>query len=129
MNLARMRLLDAIATLSGDVFTDIAPSTLTAINGAWRRFQELLVNYGVTWFKPETILTGVPAVTSTDPGSQVYFNWVNYFDGGALQAAPVLPQNFIAPADPLGARDGRGLLLPDGSAGQRSAGGSQNRAQ
>src|ERR1035441_8992607 len=88
INLVRVRLLDAIAGLAGDIFTDTAPSTLTAINGGWRRFQEALVNYGVAWFKPETILPGVPPVGNADPGSQVYLNWANYFHPTTLSPSP-----------------------------------------
>ena len=96
-NMARVRLNDAIQGLGGDIITDSNPFTLVYINAAWRRFQETLVNYGVTWFKPELILSGVPATTNTDPGSQCNFNWVQYFDGTSNQTTPVLPQNFISP--------------------------------
>src|ERR1700674_322019 len=97
VNAARVRLNDAIASIGGDILTDNQPFTLQYINNAWRRFQELLVNFGVTWLKPETIFLAVAAVTSADPGSQVYISWVNYFDGTNSDAAPVLPQNLIAP--------------------------------
>ena len=97
LNAARVRLLDAIAGLAGDVLTDTAPFTLVYAKNAWRRFQELLVNYGVNWLKPEKILSSVPAVVGGDPGIQVYINWANYFDGSTTQAAPVLPQDLIAP--------------------------------
>jgi len=97
VNTARVRLLDAIQAISGDIVTDTAAFTLTAINGAWRRLQELLVNFGCPWLTIEAILSSVPLVTSADPGSQVSINWSNYFDGTNNQAAPVLPQNLIVP--------------------------------
>lgn len=97
VNTARVRLNDAIQSLSGDILTDTAVFTITSINGAWRRLQELLVNFGVAWLKQDIVLSGVPATTNTDAGSQVYFNWANYFDGTGLQAAPILPQDLIAP--------------------------------
>ena len=97
LNLARVRLNDAIQSLSGDILKDTAAFTLTALNGAWIRLQELLVNFGIAWLKPETVLSSVPLVTSSDSGVQVYLNWSNYFDGTTLQTSPVLPQNFIAP--------------------------------
>jgi hypothetical protein len=100
-----VRLNDAIAQLGGDVYTDNQPFTLTFINAGWRRFQEMLVNYGVTWFKPEGVWgvstnplgPPVPPTTASDPGSQQYISWTNFFDGTAKQTAPVLPQNLIAP--------------------------------
>ena len=97
LNTARVRLLDAIEGLSGDILTDGAPFTLTYVNAAWRRFQESLVNYGVTWFKPETILPNLPLVANGDPGSQVRLDWTGYFDGAAVQGNPFLPQDFITP--------------------------------
>jgi hypothetical protein len=112
INLVRVRLLDAIAGLAGDIFTDTAPSTLTAINGGWRRFQEALVNYGVAWFKPETILPGVPPVGNADPGSQVYLNWANYFNGTTLSPSPVLPQNLISPMVLWERPTGNGSFFP-----------------
>lgn len=97
MQTARVRVNDAIASINGDILQDIQPFTLTFINAAWRRFQELLVNYGVTWFKPEQIFSAVAAVTNADPASQQWISWTNFFDGTTLQPAPVLPQNFISP--------------------------------
>lgn len=97
VSLARVRLLDAIATINGDVLTDDQPFTLYYINGGWRRFQETLVSYGVTWLKAESILVGVPAVANTDPAVQAYISWDGYFDGNALNGAPVLPANWITP--------------------------------
>lgn len=97
VNIARVRLNDAIAAASGDVLTDAAAFTIGAINGAWRRLQELLVNFGCPWLTIEAILASVPLVTSADPSSQVYINWANCYDGTALQAGPVLPQDMIAP--------------------------------
>ena len=97
LNYARVRLNDAIQNLGGDILTDTAPFTLTYLNAAWRRTQELLVNFGFPWLKPETILTNVPAVVNLDPGSQMYINWASCFDGAASQTGPLLPQDMIAP--------------------------------
>lgn len=97
VNVARVRLLDAIQALAGDIVLDTGAFTLTAINAAWRRLQELLVNFGCPWLTIEAILASVPLVTSADAGVFVWFNWANYFDGTANQSAPVLPQDLIAP--------------------------------
>lgn len=97
VNVARVRLLDAIPDVSGNILLDADAATLVNVNAAWRRFQELLVNFGYTWLKLEKVLAGITAVGSTDTGSQAFINWANYFDGSANQAAPVLPQDLIAP--------------------------------
>ncbi len=97
VNVARVRLLDAIQSIAGDVLTDSAAFALPTINAAWRRLQEILVNFGCPWLTIEKILAAVPAITNPDPGVQVYVNWSGYFDGTGTQAAPVLPQDLIAP--------------------------------
>ena len=97
LNTARVRLNDAIVGLGGDVLQDTAPFTLIALNAAWRRLQELLVNFGVAWLKPETVFASVVATTNADPASQQYIGWAKFFDGTNLVSAPVLPQDLIAP--------------------------------
>lgn len=97
VTMARVRLNDAIQSINGEVLTDTAGFTLYVINVAWRRLQQLLVNYNTSIFQLETALSNVPAFVGTDQGVRVWFNFVNYFDGNALQTAPVFPQNFISP--------------------------------
>ena len=76
VNTARVRLNDAITALAGDIVTDTGVFTLTMVNAAWRRLQELLVNYGLATFNREAPLASVPAMTVADPGARVWFNWV-----------------------------------------------------
>lgn len=97
LNTARVRLNDAIANLSGDILTDGAPFTLTYVNAAWIRLQELLVNLGVPWLKPEVILPNIGAVASIDTGSQVWLDWTGYNNSSSTSGATVLPQDLIAP--------------------------------
>ena len=112
VNMARVRLLDAIQALAGDIVLDTGAFTVTAINAAWRRLQELLVNFGCPWLTLEVPLASVPLVTSADAGVFVYFNWANYWDGTGLQAAPVLPQDLIAPVKLWERAHGTGAFFP-----------------
>lgn len=97
LNVARVRLLDAIQSIGGEVLTDTAAFTLPTINAAWRRFQELIVNFGIPWLKQEKILPSVGAVSGSDPATQVYMNWDGYNNGAGLNPSPALPQDFIEP--------------------------------
>ena len=96
---ARVRLNDAIQSISGEIVTDISAFTPGAVNSAWRRVQEYLAARGFAALNRERIFTSVPAWTSTDLGTFVYFDWVSYFDGTNPQSAPVLPQDMISPLD------------------------------
>lgn len=96
INTARVRLNDAIAALSGDVLKDATPFTLVMINAAWRRLQELLVNFGYTWLKNTYVQTAVAIAGSTDTAAAVWFDWTGY-NNGALLGTPILPQDCIAP--------------------------------
>lgn len=99
LNTARVRLNDAIQSISGDILTDTAAFALTSINAAWRRLQEYAADLGVAALNRETIFTGVIATTLSDVGSQAWINWVGYFNGGGFQAAPVFPQDMIMPLE------------------------------
>lgn len=97
LNTARTRLLDAIASLGGDILTDVNVFTPTVTNAAWRRWQELLVKYGYSGLKGQVLFSNIPASTSNDSAIPVYFNYAGYFDGTTLHSSFPLPQDMIAP--------------------------------
>lgn len=95
-NTARLRLNDAIVTIGGEIFTDTAGFSITAVNAAWRRLQESLVDYGVEALNREALYLNVVPITFTDQGIFAFINWSIYYNGFG-QAAPLLPQDLIAP--------------------------------
>lgn len=100
LNLVRVRINDAIASLGGDILTDEQPFTQEMANAGWRTLQEFLANQGYTRSKQEIILSAIPPVTSIDPASQVSLTWSTYFNGTGYDVpptAPVLPQDMILP--------------------------------
>ncbi|MDE2099613.1 MAG: hypothetical protein KGL39_20340 [Patescibacteria group bacterium] len=110
---ARVRLLDAVQSLAGEIITDAAPFTPTMVNAAWRRMQEYLAMRGFAAFNRDLILSGVPAWASGDPGVFVWFNWTEYFDGVNAHAAPVFPQDMIMPFDLYERQSGsNGIFVP-----------------
>lgn len=94
---ARVRLNDAIASIGGEILTDVQPFTLVMVNAGWRRLQQLLVDLGFAALKSRSILTPVPASTNLDPGSLQAISWTGFDDATAVQSAPVLPQDLISP--------------------------------
>lgn len=94
---ARARLLDAMQSTAGDVFTDTAPGTILAINAAWRKFQERLTKLGFQKFTAQTVISALGVVSSGDPAVQVRLDWNGYFDGANTDIFKKLPSDFIAP--------------------------------
>jgi hypothetical protein len=89
LNLARVRVNDAIASLGGQTLKDMSPFTLPLTNAAWRRLQDALRNFGFGRLKQETIFTAIPAVSGgADTGSQVSINW---------STSPALPNDMTSP--------------------------------
>jgi hypothetical protein len=97
VTLARVRVNDAIASANGDVLTDTQPFTIFMINGAWRRTQMFLADRGFTALENRMVFAAIPSVTNSDYSSLEAMTWSGFFDGTAVQAAPLLPQDMIAP--------------------------------
>jgi hypothetical protein len=100
LQLARVRINDAIESIGGEMLTDIQPFTQVMTNAAWRRMQRFLVNLGLSRNRKRVVLTGFPPVGSQDPGSETYLNWSEFFDGVSFWIPPnivPLPQDFISP--------------------------------
>lgn len=99
LNMARVRLNDAISGIAGDVLADTQSYTQTYVNAAWRRIQNYLRSLGYKRFINETIITGIPVVATADQSSQPYLNWQYCFDGVNWTTTPCLPQDLIQPTD------------------------------
>ena len=100
LNLARVRMNDAIASIGGDILTDAQPFTQVMANAAWRRLQTFLANMGYSRFKKPLILPGMPIAANPDPASQCQLTWSYFFDGTSFFYPPdvyVFPQDFILP--------------------------------
>lgn len=100
LNAARTRLREDIPTLygvSGKILGEHQATTQQAVNNAWRKMQEKLVDLGFNTLSDEVIISGFPLVGSYDPATQCHINWTEYFDGLSLFPAPVLPSNLIQP--------------------------------
>lgn len=100
LNLARVRVNDAIQSIGGDTLSDSQPFTQVMTNAAWLKLQQFLGNMGYSRNRKRVVLTGLPVVGSQDPASETILNWEYFFDGVSYWIppnTPVLPQDFIAP--------------------------------
>lgn len=97
LQVARVRLNDAIQSINGEVLTDDAPFSQTIFNIAWRQSYIYLANLGDTNFIDRIELKNIPVVGNVDPASECWISWTEYWNGSASYTAPVLPQDFVAP--------------------------------
>lgn len=97
LNLARVRVNDAMASLGGDILTDAQPFTRVMYNAAWRECQTFLAEIGHSRFKQNTVLLGFPVLANPDPATQVALAWSGSFDGTSFYISPALPSDFILP--------------------------------
>src|ERR1017187_9609097 len=94
---ARVRLLDAMAGLTGDILTDTLPQTLVCINTGWREMQENLSKLGFQKFTGQVFRNALAVVNPGDQATQTRLDWAGYFNGTSTQAGIVLPSDFILP--------------------------------
>lgn len=128
LDLARVRINDAIQSIGGDTLTDDQPFTQVMTNAAWLKLQQFLGNMGYSRNRKRTVLTGLPIVGSQDPASETVLNWEYFYDGVSYFVppnTPVLPQDFIAPLR-IGERQSVGYqpTLTQGNSGFRALGNS-----
>lgn len=100
LNLARVRVNDAIQSIGGDTLTDDQPFTQVMANAGWLKLQQFLGNLGYSRNRKRVVLTGMPLAGSGDPASETTLDWEKFFDGVSYWIppdTPVLPQDFIAP--------------------------------
>lgn len=114
VNAANTRLNGRVETLQavgGQLVGNYQAFSQQVVNDAWRKLQQRLGDLRYSELQAETVFVAVPASASNDPMAQVYINYANYFDGVALQVAPVLPQNLICPYDLTERQNGSGALF------------------
>jgi hypothetical protein len=100
LNSARVRLNDTLKSLypsSGKILDETTAFSQQALNNGLRRMQNQLADEGVSRFKGEIVITGIPPTRNFDPASKQSISWFQFFDGFNFQAKPVLPSNLIYP--------------------------------
>lgn len=99
LNLVRVYCLDAGISIQGDLLADNAAYTIPLLQSAYEYVQDELNNRGYETPTKEILLLNVTPVPAAalSPGTQVYIDYVNYFDGLNLNNAPVLPQDMLTP--------------------------------
>jgi hypothetical protein len=97
MNLARVRVNDAMNDISGDLLSDDAPYTPTILNSAWRWLQSRYATGGGEPFIREYDISSFPVAASQDIVNQASINWQGCNDGVYQYESPALPQDLINP--------------------------------
>jgi hypothetical protein len=93
MNIARVRLNDAIQQIGGDILKNTQDFSPVMANAAWFRLQHFLANLGYTRLIDEIIIQQVPIVNSNDPASQCWIDWTGFSDSTQIWTNYALPQD------------------------------------
>jgi hypothetical protein len=97
LNQTRAITNDVMESNAGDILTDDWPATWIYLNIAQRKCQEYLSANGVETNSQEIILRNLPAVSNSDPSTQVWLSQSGYFDGTDNHSNPKLPANLVIP--------------------------------
>lgn len=97
LQLARTMCNDAALSIAGDILSDSQPYTFVMLEGCYEYLQDRLMAAGVNSCCEYAIITGLLAVASTDPTTQVQLSYTGYFDGVANHNPPVLPADLLEP--------------------------------
>jgi hypothetical protein len=100
LNIARVRMNDAIQSIGGDVLTNTQPFTQEMTNSAWRVLQSYLANLGYSRFKKPLVLPAFPIVADFDPAANTQLTWTFFFDGANYWYPPsvtLFPSDLIIP--------------------------------
>jgi len=99
LNAAKVRLndrIDTTAAVSGQLLDNTNPFSLTALNAAWRKLQEVLADFGYTGSKQELSFTSVPAPRQrSDDPVLLRLQWIQQLRD--VNTGFALPQGFIRP--------------------------------
>jgi hypothetical protein len=90
---------DAIGGIAGDILADSQPYIFPILEGCYEDLQDRLINGGVNTFYTYAVITGLTAVATTDPTTQVQLTYTGYFDGVTMHATPTLPSNMLMPLE------------------------------
>jgi len=86
----------------GQITTDdpnVSPQTLPTLNSAIRWVYRKLRNVGDPRVIRDNVQVNIPANSVTGPNIQTYLTYNGYFDGGVLNASPVLPPDLMFPLE------------------------------
>lgn len=97
MDLARVRVNEAMNDINGDILTNDAPFTGTMLNGAWRWLLDRTYSSGAEKPIMEAMVLGFPARGSNDTANQAWITWNGCFDGFFEYESPTLPPSLIQP--------------------------------
>lgn len=96
---ARVMSNDATMSIDGDILSDDQPYTFPMLNLCFEELQKRLVRGGMNTYSKTGIVTGLTAVDSSDPTTQVILMYSGYYDGANLAANPTLPDDLIVPLE------------------------------
>lgn len=83
------------AGIVGNILNSNQPGVIQLANGCYRDMQDELVSHGVETYNKYGYIFGIPPANTSNPSSQIYINYVGYFDGQEMLADWYLPPDML----------------------------------
>jgi len=96
---ARVMANDAQFSIDGDILNDQQPYVFPMLQLCYEKLQRRLIRGGMNTYNKTVDITGLTAVGTADPTTQVQLLYSGYFDGVNMAANPTLPPDLIVPLE------------------------------
>lgn len=104
------------AGIAGNILNANQPGILPLLNKLYRELQDRLISASVETFNKYGYILGIPPANTSNPSSQVYLNYVGYFDGQNVQPNFKLPPDLLKPLEIWERQTGNNFWVPMKSA-------------
>jgi hypothetical protein len=96
---ARVICNDAGLSIAGSILADNQPYVIPMVQACYRKLQRRLRRAGANTYNEYWYITGLTAVASADPTTQVQLSYDGYYDGVTNHADPTLPPDMLEPLE------------------------------
>lgn len=96
---ARVLCNDAAQSILGDILAGNQPFVLPMCDLAHKTLRKMLAKAGVNTYSKYGFVTGLTAVATPDPTTQVQLTYTGYFDGVTQHPGPFLPADLVEPLE------------------------------
>jgi hypothetical protein len=100
------------AGLGGNILNPNQPGIIPMLGRLYRELQDRLISASVETFNKYGYINGIPPASTSNPSSQVFLNYIGYFDGNEMQASWKLPPDLLKPLEVWERQSGNNFWVP-----------------